>query len=82
MLSRVPPRRALQRAGHLELRAHGADALGGAGHLVRTRAELAQALETAVTHPGRFHLLDVRIAPGALSPTLRRFADAISRLQP
>ena len=25
-----------------------ADALGGAGHLVRTRAELAQALETAV----------------------------------
>ena len=57
-----------------------ADALGGAGHLVRTRAELAQALETAVTRPGRFHLLDVRLAPGALSPTLRRFADAISRL--
>ena len=57
-----------------------ADALGGAGHLVRTRAELAQALETAVSRPGRFHLLDVRIAPGALSPTLRRFADAVSRL--
>ncbi|MBL0142412.1 MAG: indolepyruvate/phenylpyruvate decarboxylase [Betaproteobacteria bacterium] len=58
-----------------------ADALGGAGHLVRTRAELAQALETAITRPGRFHLLDVRIAPGALSPALRRFADAVARLQ-
>ena len=57
-----------------------ADALGGAGHLVRTRAELALALETAITRPGRFHLLDVRIAPGALSPTLRRFVDAVSRL--
>jgi indolepyruvate decarboxylase len=56
-----------------------ADALGGAGHLVRTREELAQALETAVTRPGRFHLLDVRLEPGALSPTLRRFAAAISR---
>lgn len=56
-----------------------ADALGGAGHLVRTRAELALALETAVSRPGRFHLLDVRIAPGALSPTLRRFADAVYR---
>ncbi len=56
-----------------------ADALGGIGHLVRTRSELAQALETRLTRPGRFHLLDVRVAPGALSPTLRRFADALSR---
>ena len=55
--------------------------LGGVGHLVRTRAELAQALQDAASHPGRFHLLDVRIAPGVLSPTLRRFADALSRLQ-
>jgi len=58
-----------------------APSLGGVGHLVRTRAELAQALEDAVSRPGRFHLLDVRVAPGALSPTLRRFADALSRLQ-
>ena len=58
-----------------------ADALGGAGHLVQTRAQLAKALEAAVSNRGRFHLLDVRIAPGALSPTLRRFADAVSRLQ-
>jgi len=57
-----------------------ADALGGAGHLVRTRAELAKALATAHANPGRFHLLDVRLAPGALSPTLRRFTEAVSRL--
>jgi len=57
------------------------DALGGAGHLVRTRAELGRALESAIANPGRFHLLDVRLAPGALSPTLRRFAGAVSRLQ-
>jgi len=57
-----------------------ADALGGAGHLVRTRAELAKALATAHANPGRFHLLDVRLAAGALSPTLRRFTDAVSRL--
>jgi indolepyruvate decarboxylase len=56
-----------------------ADALGGDGHLVRTRADLAKALEDAHANPGRFHLVDVRLAPGALSPTLRRFADAISR---
>lgn len=58
-----------------------ADSLGGAGHLVRTRAELAQALEAAIAHPGRFHLLDVRLAPGAVSPTLKRFAQAVTRLQ-
>jgi indolepyruvate decarboxylase len=48
---------------------------------VRTRAELGAALDAAVSQPGRFHLLDVRIAPGALSPTLRRFAEAVTRLQ-
>ena len=58
-----------------------APSLGGEGHLVRTRAELGAALDAAVSLPGRFHLLDVRIAPGALSPTLRRFAEAVSRLQ-
>ena len=53
--------------------------LGGIGHRVETRAQLAQALEAAHAQPGRFHLLDVRVVPGSLSPTLRRFADAISR---
>ena len=56
-----------------------APSLGGVGHRIETRAQLAVALQAAIAQPGRFHLLDVRIAPGSLSPTLRRFADAISR---
>jgi indolepyruvate decarboxylase len=58
-----------------------APGLGGEGHRVGTRRELALALEAAHARPGRFHLVDVRLAPGSLSPTLRRFADAVSRLQ-
>ncbi len=58
-----------------------APSLGGVGHRVETRAQLAQALQVAIAQPGRFHLLDVRIAAGSLSPTLRRFADAISQAQ-
>ena len=57
-----------------------APAMGGVGHRVTTRAELGAALEAAGRERGRFHLLDVRIAPGALSGTLRRFADAVSRV--
>ena len=79
MLSAFRPEASYNTLGTWNL-ARVADALGGAGHLVRTRAELAQALETAVTRPGRFHLLDVRLEPGALSPTLRRFAAAISQM--
>jgi indolepyruvate decarboxylase len=80
MLSAFRPGAAYNSLGTWNL-ARVADALGGAGHLVRTRAELAQALDTAVANPGRFHLLDVRIASGVLSPTLRRFAGAISGVQ-
>jgi len=58
-----------------------APSLGGEGHLVRTRAELGLALDAARSRPGRFHLLDVRIAAGELSPTLRRFAEAVSHVQ-
>jgi indolepyruvate decarboxylase len=57
-----------------------APAMGGVGHRVTTRAELGTALGTAGRERGRFQLLDVRIAPGALSATLRRFADAVSRV--
>lgn len=57
-----------------------APAMGGVGHRVTTRAELAAALAAAGRERGRFHLLDVRIAPGALSATLTRFAVAVSRL--
>ncbi len=79
MLSAFRPDAPYNALGTWEL-AKVADALGGTGHVVRTRAQLAAALEAAVAAPGRFHLLDVRLAPGALSPTLRRFADAVSRL--
>ena len=51
-----------------------ADALGGRGVRVATRGELKGALDAAVRDRGRFQLIDVRIAPGALTPTLRRFA--------
>ena len=57
-----------------------APAMGGVGHRVATRADLASALEKAGRERGKFHLLDVALAPGALSPTLERFAKAVSRL--
>ncbi len=79
MLSAFRPAAAYNALGTWNL-ARVADALGGAGHLVRTREDLGRALDTAIANPGRFHLLDVRIAPGALSPTLRRFAESVSRL--
>jgi indolepyruvate decarboxylase len=54
--------------------------MGGDGHLVRTRAELERALATARATRGRFQLLDIRLAPGARSPTLQRFVAAVQRL--
>jgi indolepyruvate decarboxylase len=54
--------------------------MGGDGHAVRTRRELAAALERAVATRGRFQLIDVQLAPGVLSPTLARFVAAVKRL--
>jgi indolepyruvate decarboxylase len=54
-----------------------ADALGGRGVCVRTRAELGAALDAAVRTPGKFQLIDVRIAREAISPRLERFAQAL-----
>ncbi len=54
--------------------------MGGDGHAVATRAELAAALERAWATRGRFQLLDIRIAPGVLSPSLERFVAAVKRL--
>ena len=54
--------------------------MGGDGHLVRTRAELEAALARAHATRGRFQLLDIRLAPGARSPTLERFVNAVRRL--
>ncbi|HMM86524.1 indolepyruvate/phenylpyruvate decarboxylase [Azohydromonas sp.] len=54
--------------------------MGGDGHVVTTRGELVAALERAHATRGRFQLLDVRLAPGVLSPTLERFVKAVKRL--
>ena len=54
--------------------------MGGDGYAVGTRAELAAALERAHATRGRFQLLDIRLQPGALSPTLSRFVGAVKRL--
>ncbi len=54
--------------------------MGGDGHAVATRAELATALARAHATRGRFQLIDVRLAPGGLSPTLARFVQAVRRL--
>jgi indolepyruvate decarboxylase len=50
--------------------------LGGIGWRVETRAQLADALQAAARTRGSFHLVDVRLAPGAVSERLTRFAAA------
>jgi indolepyruvate decarboxylase len=54
--------------------------MGGDGQVVRTRDELSAALALAWQRRGRFQLLDIRLAPGVLSPTLMRFVQALKRL--
>jgi indolepyruvate decarboxylase len=54
--------------------------MGGDGHLVRTCGELERALTGAWATRGRFQLIDIRIAPGARSPTLSRYVQAVKRL--
>jgi indolepyruvate decarboxylase len=53
--------------------------LGGIGHRVETRAQLRDALESAARNRGRFHVIDARLAPGALSPALLSFVGALAR---
>ncbi len=53
--------------------------LGGVGIHVRTRRELAAALEQAVETHGRFVLIDVALEPGGMSPTLSRYIEAFER---
>ncbi|MDM4767256.1 indolepyruvate/phenylpyruvate decarboxylase [Pelomonas sp. SE-A7] len=54
--------------------------MGGEGYSVRTCGELRLALARAQAREGRFQLIDVRLEPGALSPTLERFVAAVKRL--
>jgi indolepyruvate decarboxylase len=60
--------------------AHMAAGMGGCGYVVHTRAELVAALQRAHATRGQFQLLDIRLAPGVLSPTLARFVKAVKRL--
>jgi non-ribosomal peptide synthetase component F len=47
---------------------------------VNTTTELTTALAKAHATRGRFQLLDIRIEPGVLSPTLARFVKAVKRV--
>jgi indolepyruvate decarboxylase len=58
-----------------------ANALGGRGRRVATRAELAAALAAAHAERGRFQVLEIRLERGALSPTLARFVSGIQRMR-
>lgn len=58
-----------------------ADTLGGRGHRVRTRAELKTALDAAFAERGRFQLIELMVAPGDSTPTLKRFSDGIRALR-
>lgn len=57
-----------------------ATALGGHGTRVRTRMELAAALDAAIAERGRFQLIEIMLERGAISDTLKRFIAAMSRL--
>ena len=57
-----------------------ADALGGRGHRVTTRRELAAAFAAATTERGRFQLIDVRLEKGAISDTLASFVAGVKRV--
>jgi len=53
--------------------------LGGVGIHVRTRRELADALERAATTRGSFVLIDVALQRGHMSGTLSRYVEAFER---
>jgi indolepyruvate decarboxylase len=55
-----------------------ADGLGGVGQRVTTRGQLAEALARAVVSRGRFQLIEIMLARGAMSATLARFAQTIT----
>lgn len=57
-----------------------ADALGGEGVRVSTRAELKRALEHAHATRGRFQLIEIMLARGVLSQTLQRYIAGVKRL--
>lgn len=54
-----------------------ADSLGGRGYRVATRAQLSEALESAIRDSGRFQLIDITLDPAKLSKTLTQFTDSV-----
>lgn len=54
-----------------------AKSLGGDGYRVSTRNELKEALDIAYETRGKFQLVEVMMEREAISPTLKRFTDAI-----
>jgi indolepyruvate decarboxylase len=54
-----------------------ADALGGRGTRVTTRAELAGALTAAYSSRGRFQLIEAILPRGTTSDTLARFVNGV-----
>ena len=58
-----------------------ADALGGRGYRVATRAQFKAALDAAFAERGRFQLIEMMVAPGDSTPTLRRFSQGIRALR-
>ncbi len=61
--------------------AQAADALGGRGHRVHTRAQFQAALDAAFAERGRFQLIEMMIPPGDSTPTLKRFSAGIHALR-
>ncbi len=61
--------------------ADAADALGGRGHRVHTRAQFKAALDAAYAERGRFQLIELMVPPGDSTPTLKRFSEGIHALR-
>ena len=57
-----------------------AEAMGGKGRLVTTRAELQKAFEAALADESCFQLLDIQIPAHEISPHLAKFVDGVKRL--
>ena len=53
--------------------------LGGIGRRVKTRAELAAALEAAWTERGKFQIVEVMLDRGVTSDSLRRFVTGLNQ---
>jgi indolepyruvate decarboxylase len=51
----------------------------GEGFLVETEEQLHAALAAAREYTGGFSILDVKLAPGDLSPALRRLTEVLAR---